>query len=99
MYYIMSFDLLRIVGWTYGSSSGSVLGSTTSNVVNLGVGDDIVVDGHMLLLGKDSIVGLQVVFLKVLSSLGGSDLDIELLSVKLPYCGDTTDQGVTNGKD
>jgi hypothetical protein len=53
----------------------------------------------MLLLGKDSIVGLQVVFLKVLSSLGGSDLDIELLSVKLPYCGDTTDQGVTNGKD
>jgi len=37
----------------------------------------------MLLLGKDSIVGLQVIFLKVLSSLGGSDLDIELL-ISLP---------------
>jgi hypothetical protein len=74
----MSSDLLRNVGQTYGSSSGSVLGSTTSNVVDLGVGDDIVVNGHMLLLGKDSIVGLQVIFLEVLSSLGGSDLDIEL---------------------
>jgi hypothetical protein len=75
----MSFDLLWIVGYTYGGSSGSVLGSTTSNVVNLGVGNDIVVNGHMLLLGKDSIVGLQVIFLEVLSSLGGSDLDIELI--------------------
>jgi hypothetical protein len=79
MYYIMSSRQLRIVGWTYGSSSGSVLGSTTSNVIDLGVGDDIVVNGHMLLLSKDSIVGLQVIFLEVLSSLGGSDLDVELI--------------------
>ena len=54
----MSFDLLRIVGWTYGSSSGSVLSSTSGNVVDLGVGNNVVVDRHMLLLGEDSIVGL-----------------------------------------
>jgi hypothetical protein len=36
---------------TYGSSSGGVLSSTTGNIVDLGIGDNIVVDGHMLLLG------------------------------------------------
>ena len=80
----MSSRQFRIVGWTYGSGSGGVLGSTTSNVIDLGVGDDIIVDGHMLLLSKDSIVGLQVIFLEVLSSLGGSDLDIELIISKAP---------------
>jgi hypothetical protein len=74
----MSSGPLWIIGLTYGSGSGSILGSTTGNVVDLGIGDNVVVDGHMLLLSKDSIVGLQVVFLEVLSSLGGSDLDIEL---------------------
>jgi hypothetical protein len=55
----MSLDFLYTgVKETYGSGSGSILGGTSGNVVDLGVGDDIIVDGHMLLLGKDSIVGL-----------------------------------------
>jgi len=32
----------------------------------------------MLLLGENSIVGLEIILLEVLSSLGGSDLDVEL---------------------
>ena len=34
--------------------------------------------GHVLLLGEDGIVRLQVVFLEVLGSLGRSDLDVKL---------------------
>lgn len=88
-----------IGAWTYSSSSGSVLSGTSSNVVDLGVGDDVVVADrqrlgntivdrslhrHVLLLGQDGIIGLQVIFLEVLCSLGRSDLDVELDIVSLP---------------
>jgi hypothetical protein len=65
---------------THGSGSSSVLSGTSSNIVDLGVGDNVIVDGHVLLLGEDSIVSLQLVFLEVLGSLGRADLDVELES-------------------
>lgn len=34
--------------------------------------------GHVLLLGKDSIVGLELVLLEVLGALGRTNLDVEL---------------------
>jgi hypothetical protein len=34
--------------------------------------------GHVLLLGKDGIVGLELVLFEVLGSLGRADLDVEL---------------------
>lgn len=68
------------------------MGGSTSDVVDLGVGNNIVVanisfvtwlcmndlHGHVLLLGKDGIVGLELVLLEILGSLGRADLDVEL---------------------
>ena len=79
----------------YSGSTGSVLGGTTSDVGDLAVLDDIVVatisgvtmprpnlHRHVLLLGEDGIVGLEVVLFQVLGSVLGVDLDVELDKVR-----------------
>ena len=58
----------------YLSSTGRVLGSTSGDVARAELGD-LLVDGEVLLLGKDGIVGLQFVLVK--QSLG-TTLDINL---------------------
>lgn len=58
-----------------GSSPGSVLGSTTSNVDDLVRLGDLLVDRDVLLLSEDRVVRLQVVLLE--DRLAIVDLDIE----------------------
>jgi hypothetical protein len=57
--------------------------------------------GHVLLLGENSIVGFQVVFLEVLGTFGRSDLDIEL-QCQFDCARDIvrlTHKRITNGED
>lgn len=48
----------------YLGSTGSVLSGTTSNQLRLAVLEELVIESHMLLLGKDSVIILQAVLLQ-----------------------------------
>lgn len=48
----------------YLSASCSVLSSTASNELGLAVVDQVLVDAHVLLLGQNSVVGLQTILLE-----------------------------------
>jgi hypothetical protein len=46
------------------STTGSVLGSTTSDQFRIAVLDEVFVEAHVLLFGEDGIVGFYAVFLE-----------------------------------
>lgn len=48
---------------THLSSTASVLGSTSGNIAGAKLGD-LLVDGYVLLLSEDSIVGLQSILIE-----------------------------------
>ena len=83
----------------YGGSTGSVLSSTTGNVGNVAVGNNVVIaivswvqesrhhlhsHRHVLLLGEDGVVRLKVVLLQVFGTVLRVDLDVELFISLLP---------------
>lgn len=83
--------------WTYRGGAGRVLGGTTCDVGDVGVGDDVVVavvggqwggrgrggdvHRHVLVLCEDGVVGAEGVLLEVGGSLRGADGDVELRGV------------------
>lgn len=48
----------------YLGTTGSVLGSTTGDQLNIVLGEELVIKTHVLVLSKDSIVVLQTILLQ-----------------------------------
>lgn len=48
----------------YLGTTGSVLGSTTGDQLDIVLGEQLVVETHVLVLSKDSIVVLQAILLQ-----------------------------------